>query len=155
MLGPDGLGAAALRGFGVVRGVDLGPIVAARHGGAAVIVDAMLFAGDEGQRQPVAAAMLDADQFAAAEHRHEGAADRPLQSVGADPLDPLVERAVPGTGEIRRAPARGPAGRRCAARGRPSAPPAPPTRSATERTGTSSAAPPTSRCGGRVPAGRG
>jgi len=44
--------------------------------------------------------MLDPHQLAAAEHRHEGAADRGLERVRAHPLEPHVEGLVPGAGEI-------------------------------------------------------
>ncbi len=101
MLRPHRLGLGALGGLLPVAVVQGLPMIAALGGRTALtVLDAML-AGEHCDRQPLALAVLDADQFAAAEHRNERAADRALERPGAHPFDALLERLIPGANERR------------------------------------------------------
>ena len=99
MLGPDLILAALLL---LALPVEFGEVLAelaAGDGGSAIIVDVLAVAVQEGDGQRVRPAVLDPHQLAALVDRHERAAQRPLQRIGADPLDPFVDRPVPGFGE--------------------------------------------------------
>ena len=100
VLGPDLVLAALFLG---ALPVELGHVLAvgaAGDGGAAVGIDALVAAAEQGDGQRVGLAVLDPDQLAAAEHRHEHAAQCPLQRIGADPLDPFVDRPVQAAAKL-------------------------------------------------------
>lgn len=100
MLGPDLLGPAPLLLLLPVQFGEIGlELAAAGHEIVAVVVDGLVAAGQQGDGERVALAVLDADDLAAAVDGDEGAAERAAERVGAHPLDPLVDRLVPGGGE--------------------------------------------------------